>query len=177
MARLDHKKMLKNLLPSGKAYIGENLDKLIDALSKEFKRVDTLAIRLLTKEIPGGLVLQLQAWERIVGLSKSYTPNHFASQGSEERNRAVVGKLSSVGGQSEKYWLNYLKRTSKSDINFEFFKPMVTGFYAGDLLFDKSWSFAFQINEIAQEDLTIIKDNVEAFKQAHIAAIYKLKET
>ncbi len=171
MARLNHKTMLRKLLPSGLALMGPTFDKLIEALASEFSRIDELAVKFLEKEIPGDLEYQLEAWEKIVGLPDEFT-SHLAPGNLEARNLAVVGKLSSVGGQSTEFWTTFLRRISSSKVEIKFFKPLRAGFTAGDYAFDEQWVFAFEVTNIKSSDLQLIKANVERFKQAHLAALF-----
>lgn len=143
----EYGQLLKNLLPSGAAFIrepGTNLEQLLLGLAVEFSRVEARADVLAREVNPLNSIELLPDWERATGLpDKCSGQLETTLQG---RRSAVIAKLSSTGGQSIQYFVDTAAALGYT-ITVTEFQPFQVGISAvGDALTNGAWQFAWQIN-------------------------------
>lgn len=143
----DYAQLLKNLLPSGLAFIrepGTNLEQLLLGLAVEFSRTEERADQLAIEVNPLGSIELLPDWERATGLpDKCSGELETTIQG---RRNAVIAKLSSTGGQSRQYFIDVAAALGYT-ITITEFNPFRVGISAvGDALTNGPWQYAWQIN-------------------------------
>ncbi|MFM8333102.1 MAG: YmfQ family protein [Candidatus Methylumidiphilus sp.] len=96
----DYFRALQSLLPTGPAWPrtdDSNLSRLLSAIAEEFARLEARAVRLLDEASPAKTIELLTDWESWLGLPS--TCMALEPQSFEQRQAAVVSKLTDVGGQ------------------------------------------------------------------------------
>lgn len=143
----EYGQLLKNLLPSGAAFVrepGTNLEQLLLGLAVEFSRVEARADQLAVEVNPLNSVELLPDWERAAGLpDKCSGQLETTLQG---RRNAVIAKLASTGGQSVQYFIEVAAALGYT-ITITEFRPFQVGrSRVGEALTNGPWQFAWQIN-------------------------------
>jgi len=143
----EYAQLLKNLLPSGAAFIrepGTNLEQLLLGLAVEFSRVEARADVLALEVNPFNSVELLPDWERATGLpDKCSGELESTTQG---RRNAVIAKLSSTGGQSIAYFIEIAAALGYTITITEFLPFQVGRSTVGQALTNGPWQFAWQIH-------------------------------
>jgi uncharacterized protein YmfQ (DUF2313 family) len=143
----EYAQLLRNLLPSGAAFVrenGTNLEQLLLGLAVELSRVEDRADTLALEVNPLNSLELLPDWERATGLpDKCSGELEDTLQG---RRNAVVAKLASTGGQSIQYFID-LAAALGYTITITEFRPFEVGrSTVGEALTNGPWQFAWQIN-------------------------------
>lgn len=143
---VNYREQLKALLPSGEAFPqhrGSNLDKVIDAMSVEFSRVDGRADQLSVDAIPNTTAEMLTDWERVAGLPDNCSG--LLPETVQARRNDLVSKLTSRGGQSRDYFIAMAAALGYT-ITIEEFRPFRAGeSLAGDRLTNDDWVYTWRI--------------------------------
>lgn len=140
----DYRRQLMALLPKGAAWARQNTTKLhtlIDGMAQELARVDQRGEALISEADPRKAVELLTDWERVTGLPDDCLPEAGTQS---ERRSAVLGRLSSTGGQSVPFFIDLAEALgfTVSIVEFDLF---VAGSDAGDLLYGDDWVFSWQV--------------------------------
>lgn len=143
----EYAQLLKNLLPSGLAFVrepGTNLEQLLLGLAVEFSRVEGRADQLAIEVNPLGSIELLPDWERATGLPDRCSAElETTLQG---RRAAVLAKLASVGGQSIPYLIEVAAALGFT-ITITEFRPFEVGrSTVGEALTNGPWVYAWQVN-------------------------------
>lgn len=125
---------LQALLPSGLAWpraADAYLTKLLSAFSQEFARIDTRVDNLLNEADPRTTLEMLPDWERLAGLPD---PCVSSDQTVEQRQSALVTKLTIQGGQSRAYFIDMADALGYQDTEIEEYFPFTCESYCDEFL-------------------------------------------
>lgn len=145
----DYRQLMSSLLPSGIAWprgSSSTLQMVLASLTAELARVDARSEQLLAESDPRSSSELLIDWERVCGLPDPCVAN--LDQTVQARRFAVEARLTSVGGQSKAYFIQYAYRLGY-EVTIDEFRPFVAGSSAGDLAHDDSWAHTWRINSEA----------------------------
>lgn len=136
------------LLPRGLAWLrapGSNMIAALYGMSEEFARIDGRVDRLVEESHPGSALELLADWERVAGLPDNCLP---VTGSVNERQRRVLAKITSIGGQSRSYFIE-LAATLGVSIDIDEFRPMRAGFRTGDRCYGAEWQFVWRVVVLA----------------------------
>ena len=141
----DYLAQLQALLPQGPAWTREQgalLTRLLDGWAQEFARVDARADDLLDEADPRTTYEMLTDWERVLGL-----PDACAGQLAtlQERIAAVVGKLTTQGGQTPAYYIAVAASLGYT-VTITEFHPHTVDDDVDYPLYGTDWAHAWQVN-------------------------------
>lgn len=125
---------LQTLLPRGLAWpraADAYLTKLLSAFSQEFARIDTRVDDLLDEADPRTTLEMLPDWERLAGLPD---PCVSIEQTVEQRQSALVTKLTMQGGQSRAYFIDMADALGYQDTEIEEYFPFTCESYCDEFL-------------------------------------------
>lgn len=144
----DYLAHLQALLPQGPAWPTDadaELTKLLTAWADELARVDGRAAELVEEADPRTTAELLADWERVVGLPDACVAALAGTQTTAQRRAALVGKLTTIGGQSAAYYIALAASLG--------YTITVTEFTLHDVeddvehpLTGPPWQFAWQVN-------------------------------
>lgn len=187
----DYLRQLQALLPLGPAWPKDDdalLTRLLAGLSNEIARVDGRAWQIVEEADPRTVAELFSDWERVAGLPDACAVAFGGTQTAAQRRAALVGRLTTMGGQSLAYFIalaasigyvisitEFRAHTVEDDVNYA--------------LYDSAWNFSWQvnvalntINEITvdmtvEEPLAIwgnalLECVINRLKPAHTTALY-----
>ena len=144
----DYLRQLQALLPIGPAWPKDDdalLTRLLAGLSNEIARVDGRAWQIVEEADPRTVAELFSNWERVAGLPDACAVAFGGTQTVAQRRAAVVGRLTTMGGQSPGYYMalaasigyvisitEFRAHTVEDDVNYA--------------LYDSAWNFAWQVN-------------------------------
>jgi len=142
----DYTAALQGLLPQGIVW-PKKADRVqtavLRALARSYQQSDDAAIGLLTGSFPATATIMLTDWEKTVGL-----PDDCAIGENDSialRQRAVLAKLFSTGGQSAAYFIGVAKALGY-DITITVFRQARAGMsVCGDALNGEDWPFTWLV--------------------------------
>jgi len=108
----EYTQLLKNLLPRGLLWEGDN--PLIEGLSPSFARVHGRAADLMRETNPGESVELIDRYEALCGLPDACAPDGV--QTLSQRQRRLAAKVNGTGGINESFYLNQLASLGYSGI-------------------------------------------------------------
>ena len=167
--RTDYETLLVQLLPRGRAFEGPRLRAFFGAFAGELARVDGRSHQLAHDEIPDEPNELLPEWERILGITEP-------SERDAGRRGLVRGKLSAVGGQSERHYLELIRRTTGDEAKINRFETFVAGRPCGRPLFGSLWRHVWQVVNISPEHLETVETLVAPNSQAHTVVMFSVTE-
>lgn len=142
----DYTSALQNLLPVGLVWPrkAEGIQTaVLRALAQSYQQSDNAAVTLLTGAFPATATIMLTDWEKTLGL-----PDDCAIGENDSiaiRQKSVVSKLFSTGGQSAAYFIGVAKAMGY-DINVTFFRQARAGMsVCGDALNGDDWPFTWLV--------------------------------
>jgi len=145
----DYLAQLQALLPQGPAWPRDadaELTRLLAAWADEMARIDARAADLVEEADPRTTAELLADWERVAGLPDACVEALAGAQTTAQRRAALVGKLTTIGGQSAAYYIA-LAASLGYAITVTEFRPFRAGqSCAGDALTNDEWIFAWQVN-------------------------------
>lgn len=148
MTDVDYLRQLQALLPSGPAWPRDddaNLTQLLHGLAVELARVDGRATQLLEEADPRTTAELFGDWERVAGLPDACALAAGGNQTTAQRRAALIGRLTTLGGQSAAYYVGLAAALGYAITVTEFHQHTV----ADDVnhpLYDAAWNFAWQVN-------------------------------
>lgn len=119
---VDYSQMLNSLLPVGAAWPrvpGSVMSHLLDGLAIEFDRVDRRALQLLLESEVWSTAELLTDYERVFGLPDPCVINTALTV--QERRAALEARMTVVGGQSKRFFIEYAFRLGYTITIDEFF--------------------------------------------------------
>lgn len=144
----DYLRQLQALLPPGPAWSRDDaapLTHLLGALALELERVDGRAWQILEEADPRTVAELFGDWERVAGLPDSCAVAFGGTQTVAQRRAALVGKLTTLGGQSPAYYVGLAAALGYAITVTEFHAHTV----ADDVdypIYGDAWNFAWQVN-------------------------------
>ena len=136
---------LQDSLPPGPAWprtVDAVLTKLLQGFADEFARVDGRALTILEEADPRTTTELLVDWERVAGLPDTCV---IATQTTAQRRAALTTKLTSVGQQTEAYFIDLAARLGYTVTITENHTFTVKSF-VNEPLQNAPWRFAFRVN-------------------------------
>lgn len=141
----DYAQALAALLPSGAAWpreSGTGQMRLVEALAVELARVDLRGSQLLGEVDPAATSELLSDWERVVGLPD---PCVTRAQTVAERRMALEGRLTAVGGQSKRFFIDLAARLGYS-VTIDEFASAAAATAAGVVFTGSEWAHIWRVN-------------------------------
>ena len=156
-----YRQQLIALLPTGAAWQfepGTRLWEFVDALAQELARIDARVSDMVGESHPRNAYEMLNEWEAVAGLPDICTGTLDSIP---ERQRALVAKLTSTGGQSITYYLSVFEYLGDSGASIDEPEPMSWNDNCADYLWDESSIFCWIVNipaDTAIEQMTCADD-------------------
>lgn len=169
MTATDYLRQLQVLLPPGPAWPRSDdalLTRLLAALAAELARVDGRAQRLVEEADPRTVAELFVDWERVAGLPDACAQAFGGEQTLAQRRAALVGRLTTLGGQSPAYFIGLAAALGYAITITEFRVHTVNDDVEYPLI-DESWTFAWQVNAALS---TLTEITVESTVEDPIAA-------
>lgn len=141
----EYRDALAALLPTGGAWPRDpasSLMLLLSSLAAEFERVDLRAAQLLLETDPATTTELLSDQERVVGLPD---PCVTLAQTIAERRLALEGRLTSVGGQSRRFFIDLATRLGYS-VTIDEFASAGAATAAGISFTGDQWAHIWRVN-------------------------------
>ncbi len=148
LTETDYLRQLQALLPPGPAWPKDDdatLTRLLGALAAELARVDGRAQQLVEEADPRTVAELFADWERVAGLPDACAQAFGGDQTMVQRRAALVGRLTTLGGQSPAYFIG-LAATLGYAITITEFRAHCVNDDVEQLLYDSAWNFAWQVN-------------------------------
>lgn len=145
----DYLRQLQALLPPGPAWSNgddSTLAHLLSAQAAELARVDDRALNLVHQADPRTVVEFLADWESVAGLPDVCTAAIGGDQVIADRRAALVGHLTTLGGQSAAYFIGFASALGYAITITEFRPFRAGGSSAGDPCSNDDWLFVWRIN-------------------------------
>jgi uncharacterized protein YmfQ (DUF2313 family) len=144
----DYLHQLQALLPHGPAWPRDDtaaLTRLLAALATELARVDGRAMQLVEEADPRTVAELFADWERVTGLPDACAVAFGCDQSMSQRRAALVGRLTTMGGQSSAYYVGLAAALGYAITISEFNEHSVND-YVESPLYGAAWNFAWQVN-------------------------------
>lgn len=141
----EYRDALAGLLPTGAAWPRDTasaLLQLVRSFAAELERLDMRAAQLLAETDPATTTELLPEWERVVGLPD---PCVTTGQTVAERRQALEGRLTSVGGQSRRFFIELAARLGYS-ITIDEFASAAAATAAGIPFTGDGWAHTWRVN-------------------------------
>lgn len=148
LTEADYLEQLQALLPPGPAWSrepGTAVAQLFAALAAELARVDGRAWQLIEESDPRSVAELFIDWERVAGLPDACAIAFGGEQSTVQRRAALVGKLSTLGGQTPAYFIGLAAALGYAVTITEFHAHTVND-DVDTPLYDVAWNFAWQVN-------------------------------
>ena len=169
LSESDYLRQLQDLLPPGPAWPKDDeatLTQLLGALAAELARVDGRAWQLLEEADPRTTAELFLDWERVSGLPDTCAEAFGGEQTVAQRRAALVGRLTTLGGQSAAYFIGLSAALGYAITITEFHAHTVNDDVEYPLYSD-AWRFAWQVNSALS---TVSELNVESTVEDPLAA-------
>ncbi len=141
----EYRDAMAGLLPTGPAWPREPaspLMRFVGGLASELARVDGRMAQLLAETDPASTTELLPDWERVVGLPD---PCVTLAQTVAARRLALEGRLTSVGGQSRRFFIELATRLGYS-ITIDEFASASAATAAGISFSGAGWASTWRVN-------------------------------
>lgn len=169
LTETDYLRQLQALLPPGPAWPLDDdaaLTRLFGALAAELARVDGRAWQLVEEADPRTTAELFADWERVAGLPDACAVAFGGDQTTAQRRAALVGKMTTVGGQTPAYFIGLAASLGYAITITEFSEHTVNDdvehpFYGA------AWNFAWQVNAALN---TITEITVDSLVDEPLAA-------
>lgn len=143
----EYAKLLKDLLPPGKAFpreSGTQLEQVLIGAAQEFSRAEARSDALAIEVNPAFTNELLTDWERVAGLPDKCSGT--LEETIQGRRKVLVSKLTSSGGQSPAYFIEVARQLGY-EITITEFRPFQAGLArAGDPLTNGDWLYTWRVN-------------------------------
>ena len=144
----DYLHQLQALLPHGPAWPRDDtaaLTRLLAALATELARVDGRAMQLVEEADPRTVAELFADWERVTGLPDACAVAFGGDHSMSQRRAALVGRLTTMGGQSSAYYVGLAAALGYAITISEFSEHSVND-NVEHPLYGAAWNFAWQVN-------------------------------
>ncbi|WP_413722416.1 YmfQ family protein [Sodalis sp. RH24] len=142
----DYTAALQGLLPPGQAWPRENgtvQNAVLRALGNSYQRSDDAAMALLAGAFPRTATILLKEWENTLGLPDDCAIGETDSM--VLRQKAVVAKLFSSGGQSNAYFISVAAALGYSITITQYRQARAGMSRCGDALNGENWPFVWLV--------------------------------
>lgn len=156
----DYLLQLQALLPQGPAWPREDspVTRLLNGLAQELARVDGRVVTLLEEADPRTTAELFTDWERVAGLPDACAIAFGGDQTTAQRRAALLGRLTSLGGQSAAYYVGMAAALGYA-VTVEDFTEHTVDDDVEHPLFGAAWAFAWQVNGVLNEVTEITVDD------------------
>lgn len=147
----DYLRQMQALLPPGPAWPKDDaatLTHLLSALSAELARVDGRALMLVEEADPRTVAELFADWERVAGLPDACAQAFGGEQTLAQHRGALVGRLTTLGGQSPAYYIAVSAALGYEISITEFFSHTVESDIQHEFV-DDEWRHVWRVNEPA----------------------------
>lgn len=143
----DYLHQLQALLPAGPAWPRDEspITRLLNGLAQELARVDGRALTLLEEADPRTTAELFADWERVAGLPDQCVLAFGTSQTTADRRAALLGRLTTLGGQTPAYFIGLAAALGYAITVTEFSEHTVNDDVEHPL-WGAAWNFAWQVN-------------------------------
>jgi len=144
----DYLRQLQALLPPGPAWPTDDaalLSRQLGALAVELARVDGRALQVLEEADPRSVGELFADVERVAGLPDACAEAFGGEQAMAQRRAALIGRLTTLGGQSPAYFIGLAAALGYAITITEFHAHTVNDDVECSL-YDVHWNFAWQVN-------------------------------
>ena len=180
MSESDYLEQLQALLPAGPAWPRDakaSITKLLGALAAELTRVDGRAWQFVEEADPRTTAELFFDWERVAGLPDTCAIAFGGDQTMAQRRAALVGRLTTLGGQSPAYFIGLAAVLGYAITITEFHAHTVNDDVEYPL-YDTAWNFAWQVNAALNTvtDITVdstVEDPIAAWGNALLECVIK----
>lgn len=148
MTEIDYLRQLQALLPPGPAWTRDDdavITRLLAALSAELERVDGRAWQLIEEADPRTTAELFTDWERVVGLPDECVEAFGDEQTDAQRRVSLIGRLTTLGGQSPAYFIGAAAAIGYA-ITITEFAAFDVNDDVDSFLYDDAWNFAWQVD-------------------------------
>jgi uncharacterized protein YmfQ (DUF2313 family) len=174
----DYLRQLQALLPPGPAWPNDDdalLTRLLGAIAAELARVDGRAQRLIEEADPRTVAELFIDWEAVAGLPDTCVTTFGGDQTLAQRRAALVGRLTTLGGQAPAYFVGLAAALGYAITITEFSAHTVND-DVDALIYDTAWNFAWQVNSAldAVTDITVdstVDDPIAAWGTALLECV------
>jgi len=152
----EYRDALAALLPTGAAWPRDPQSRLmcfLSGLAAEYSRLDARAAQLLAETDPASTTELLSDWERVVGLPD---PCVTAAQTVAQRRQALEGRLTAVGGQSRRFFIELAARLGYN-ITIDEFASAAAATAAGITFTGDEWAHIWRVNVPAAVSITYFR--------------------
>lgn len=180
LTETDYLRQLQALLPPGPAWPKDDdatLTRLLGALAAELARVDGRAQQLVEEADPRTVAELFADWERVAGLPDTCAQAFGGDQAMAQRRAALVGRLTTLGGQSPAYFIGLAAALGYA-ITITEFRAHCVNDDVEQPLYDTAWNFAWQVNAALNTvtDITVdstVEDPIAAWGNALLECVIK----
>jgi len=144
----DYLQQLQALLPPGPAWASDEASfttHLFDGLAQELARVDGRALQLVEEADPRTVAELFADWERVAGLPDACAEAFGGDQSVAQRRSALIGRLTTLGGQSAAYFIGLAAALGYAITITEFCEHSVND-DVEQPIYGPAWNFAWQVN-------------------------------
>lgn len=174
----DYLRQLQALLPPGPAWPKDDdalLTRLLGSVAAELARVDGRAQRLVEEADPRTVAELFADWESVAGLPDSCAAAFGGDQTMAQRRAALVGRLTTLGGQSPAYFIGLAAALGYA-ISITEFSAHTVNDDVEYPLYDTAWNFAWQVNSALNTitDITVdstVEDPIAAWGNALLECV------
>jgi len=103
----DYRQQLQALLPPGPAWASDEaspITQLLDGLAPELARIDARVLQVVEEADPRTVAALFADWERVAGLPDACAAAFGGGQTDAQRRAALLGRITTLGGQSAAYF-------------------------------------------------------------------------
>jgi uncharacterized protein YmfQ (DUF2313 family) len=158
----DYLRQLQALLPPGPAWPKDDdalLTRLLGAIAAELARVDGRAQRLVEEADPRTVAELFADWESVAGLPDSCAAAFGGDQTMAQRRAALVGRLTTLGGQTPAYVIGLAAALGYAITITEFSAHTVND-DVECALYDNAWNFTWRVNSALSTITDITVDSL-----------------
>lgn len=179
----DYLQQLQALLPPGPAWSSDDasfMTRLFTSLAQELARVDGRVLQLVEEADPRTVAELFSDWERVAGLPDACAVAFGGDQSVAQRRAALVGRLTTLGGQSAAYYIGMAASLGYAITITEFQEHTVNDDVEHPL-YGAAWAFAWQVNAALNTitDITVestVEDPIAAWGNSLLECVIKRLE-
>lgn len=162
LTSLDYLLQLQSLLPPGPAWSSDEASfstHLFTGLAQELSRIDGRSLQLIEEADPRTVAELFSDWERVAGLPDACAIAFGGDQTVVQRRAALLGRLTTLGGQSAAYYIGIAASLGYAITITEFSIHTVIDDVTCYLCDEPAWNFIWQVNSILNTVIYITVDS------------------